>query len=125
MHVKYNLALCQIWAIMPIFYICCDIAEKYELILFIFGTVINQDRDLMHVKYTLAMCQNVEFMSIISYIVYVCSNISEMNQWIWFMFGTVINHHRCFMHVNYSVALCQIGCVCLFCHNCCVYITHE
>ena len=40
--------------------------KKNGLILFIFGTVINHNRDLMHVKYTLALCQNVAFMSIIS-----------------------------------------------------------
>ena len=44
--------------------LCCDISEKNGFILFIFGTVINYNRDLMHIKYTLMLCQNVTFMSI-------------------------------------------------------------
>ena len=38
---------------------------KKELILLIFGTVINHDRALMHLKYILALCQNVAFIFII------------------------------------------------------------
>ena len=34
--------------------VCCDISEKNGLILFIYGTVINHNRNFMHVKYTLA-----------------------------------------------------------------------
>ena len=68
-------------------------SEKNALMLFIFGTVTNHNKDLMHAKYTLAVCQNVEITSIISENLYVCSvNKSGMNQWILFMLGTMINN---------------------------------
>ena len=49
-------------------FICCDISEKKELIVFVFGTAINHNtnKDLTHVEYTLALCPNLTFMSIIS-----------------------------------------------------------
>ena len=72
-----------------ILYVCWDILENTGL--FVFGTVIKHNRDLMDVKYMLAVCQNVVFMCIILYILYVCSDISEMNQQILFMLDTMIN----------------------------------
>ena len=41
------------------FYVFCNISEKNVFMLFIFGTVINHNRDMMYVKYTMALCQNV------------------------------------------------------------------
>ena len=46
------------------FYVFVALSSKRELILFMFGTAINHNKDLMHVKYTLSLCQNVTFMSI-------------------------------------------------------------
>ena len=42
------------------------ISDKIGLNLFIFGTVINHNMNLMYLKYTLALCQNVAFIFIIS-----------------------------------------------------------
>ena len=66
-----KIALCSMpnlinYANIFILCVCCNITEKNGLILFIFGTIINHNRDLMHVKYTMALYQNVVFISIIS-----------------------------------------------------------
>ena len=66
-----KIALCQISVIMAIcsyiLCVCCNISEKKGLLLLlIFGTVINHNRDLIHVKDTLALYKNVACMSIIS-----------------------------------------------------------
>ena len=66
MLVKYYVAPCQIFS--NILCVYCNIADKkWVVILFIFGTVINDDnRGLVHVKYTWAQCQKVAFVSITS-----------------------------------------------------------
>ena len=60
MLVKYHLAVCDIYVIMAIccyiLCVCCNIVEKNGLSLFTFGTVINQNGDVMHVQYILVLC---------------------------------------------------------------------
>ena len=76
--------------------------EENGLILSTFGTVINQNRDLMHIKYILALCQNVAFTS-------VCPLFHKMisELWIVFMLDTILNHHSGYMPIKYTLALCQ------------------
>ena len=99
-YIKYNLAKCQIWVIMPIiflkFYVCCNISENNVFIIFIFDTIINHSRDLMHVKYTLALCQNVPLISIYhNFCMFVVIYQWILHQWILFMLGTTIIETLC------------------------------
>ena len=87
--------------------ICCDIADKNELILFLFGTVIRYNVLLTHVKYPLGSMPNVSNYTNIFLKFYVYNDISEKNGLILVIFGTVINHNRDLMHAKYTLTLCQ------------------
>ena len=89
-------------------------------ILFIFDTAIHQTRDFMHIKYTMARWKNVAFLSIILSLMYVCNDES-----VDCVHGWYSDHHRGFMHINILRLCAKIGFLCLFCHNCCVFLNFD